>query len=543
MSKLESEIASKENSVEVNDVSEVDSSSSQDLSEHHIFQDPVVAEHYRKLYEETQYECRTHFDPDFKWTAAEEKKVKWKTEWHVVFWSFIMFTALDFDRNNLSQALSDNMLDDLGITTNDYNLGLTLNKLCFLIAELPSQLVSKRIGSDVWVPTQIVLFSIIAMTQAALKNRAGFLATRCLLGFFQGGFDADLSIWISYFYKNSELPMRYTLFYAGYPLTNIWSSLLSFAILRLRGHKNWAGWQWLFLIEGAFTLVIGFLSYFLMPASAVQTRKWYRPKGWYTDREEKIVVNRVLRDDPSKGDMHNRRPVTPKELWKGLCDYDMWPLYVLRIMSDIGSAPVSAYMTLTLRKLGFSTLNTNLLSIPYNVLNVITMVTAAWFSQKFNEYSLIFVGTSLWVLACLFPLRYWPGSQVNVWPTYAILTIVIGHPQLSGVSISWTSANAGKVRVRTVAAAVVTMFSQLATIVSSQLYRDDDKPLYHRGNLDLIGIAFGAIAVGIITKFYYIWRNKKREEVWSQMTIEQKEEYITTTTDEGNKRLDFRFKH
>ncbi len=39
-----------------------------------------------------------------------------------------------------------------------------------------------------------------------------------------------------------------------------------------------------------------------------------------------IVVNRVLRDDPSKGDMHNRQPVTPRRLWIALKDYDMYPV-------------------------------------------------------------------------------------------------------------------------------------------------------------------------------------------------------------------------
>ncbi len=42
-----------------------------------------------------------------------------------------------------------------------------------------------------------------------------------------------------------------------------------------------------------------------MPASAVQTKTWFRPKGWFTDREIGIVVNRVLRDDPSKGLLPN----------------------------------------------------------------------------------------------------------------------------------------------------------------------------------------------------------------------------------------------
>jgi hypothetical protein len=49
------------------------------------------------------------------------------------------------------------------------------------------------------------------------------------------------------------------------------------------------------------TLLLGFAAFFLMPASAVQTKAWYRPNGWFSDREISIVVNRVLRDDPSKG--------------------------------------------------------------------------------------------------------------------------------------------------------------------------------------------------------------------------------------------------
>lgn len=61
--------------------------------------------------------------------------------------------------------------------------------------------------------------------------------------------------------------------------------------------------RWLFLLEGLATLLIGIASFFLMPASAVETKTWFRPNGWFTDRELNIVVNHVLRDDPSKGVM------------------------------------------------------------------------------------------------------------------------------------------------------------------------------------------------------------------------------------------------
>lgn len=101
-----------------------------------------------------------------------------------------------------------------------------------------------------------------------------------------------------------------------------------------------------------------------MPASAVQTKTWYRPNGWFTDREIFIVVNRVLRDDPSKGDMHNRQAITPFRLWEALKDFDLWPIYLLGFLVFIPPSPVSYYITLTLTNMGFSTFNTNLLQIP-----------------------------------------------------------------------------------------------------------------------------------------------------------------------------------
>lgn len=157
----------------------------------------------------------------------------------------------------------------------------------------------------------------------------------------------------------------------------------------------------------------------MMPASAVQTRTWFRPDGWFSAREEAIVVNRVLQDDPSKGDMHNRQSLTLGRLWEALKDYDcmrhlgaflllpsqlapirstrrlgqtpfargscvgpangglgawsileltrlniVWPLYAIGLVAFIPQQPPKVYITLILRSLGFGTFTTNLLTIP-----------------------------------------------------------------------------------------------------------------------------------------------------------------------------------
>lgn len=73
------------------------------------------------------------------------------------------------------------------MTTNDYNLGQTIFLVCFLLAEMPSQLLSKRIGPDRWIPVQIVSWSLVAACQAFLTGRGSYLGCRALLGFLEGG--------------------------------------------------------------------------------------------------------------------------------------------------------------------------------------------------------------------------------------------------------------------------------------------------------------------------------------------------------------------
>ncbi|GJC78303.1 putative transporter YIL166C [Colletotrichum liriopes] len=465
------------------------------------------------------------------------------------------------------------MLGDLGMTTNDYNLGNTVFKLAFLCAELPSQLVSKWVGPDRWIPAQMVLWSIVASCQFWLSGRDSFLACRALLGLLQGGFIPDVSnyselcdvqkpwlicylvqviLYLSYFYKHHELSLRLGFFWTAMSIADILSAILAYGILHMRGLEGHAGWRWLFLVEGLLTLVIGIFGFLLMPAGPCQT-----------SREEIIMVNRVLREDPSKSSMHNREPITPSLLWDSLKDYDLWPLYILGLTFQIPMTPPSQYLTLTLRNLGFDTFQANLLAIPYTVGHMITMLAITYLGEIIGELTFVSMSGQVWALPFLIYLNVVNTSEVNRWILYAVITLLLMYPNrkfsqpqmlryevnidaahpIQLIKVGWNSRNSNTVRSRTVSAACYNMFVQTSGIISSNIYRSDDAPLYKRGNQSLLGIVCMNLVLYPLVKSYYVYRNKKRDKTWNGMSEAQRLAYLDTTKDEGNKRLDFRFSH
>ncbi|CAK3898795.1 MFS general substrate transporter [Lecanosticta acicola] len=489
------------------------------------------------------YEGYHRYDPDFQWEEKEEKRVVRRIDYRICSWVCFMFFALQLDRGNIQQALSDNMLDDLGLSTNEYNTGQTIFYLTFLFAEMPSQLISKKLGPDNWIPIQMVSWSLVASMQAFLSGRSSFWACRALLGMIEGGFIPDNILYLSYFYTGLELPTRLSFFWVSFKATSIVSAFMAYGILHMRGINGLAGWRWLFALEGILTGLIGIASYFYLPPSPTQTASRLRGKnGWFTEREEKIMVNRVLRDDPSKGDMHNRQALSASMFWECLKDYHMWPLYLIGLSWGLPSVPMDNYLTLQLKSLGFGTFETNLLSIPAYVLFIINLLLFTWLSEKLNERFLLATISQWWCLPVLIALIVLPPDRSG-WAGWACAILLVAQPYIHAVLVAITSRNAGSVRTRTVASAFYNMSVQAASIIGTNIYRTDDKPNYYRGNKVLISIVCYNIVLFVGVKVFYVRTNQRRERIWNSMSKEEREQYLATTTDKGNKRLDFRFAH
>lgn len=355
-----------------------------------------------------------------------------------------------------------------------------------------------------------------------------------------------MCLYLSYFYTASELNTRLSWFYTVLGFSQILGSLLAAGLIELRGFHGHAGWQWLFAVEGLITGVVGVLAFFLMPPSVTSTKGILRGKnGWFSEREEKIAVNRVLRDDPTKGDMNNRTGVNAYGLIRALGEKDLWPIYLLGLVIYIPFQPPQTYLSATLKQLGFSTLNSNLLAIPSQFLFAMNCLWLPWLGQKLNERSFVSSLSNIWTLPLLIALVTIPSSLETHWNwvRFALLTLIGAYPYCHPLIIAWLSQNCHSVRNRAVSTCLYNMSYQVGSIFATQIYRQGDRPYYHKGTYALIALSAWSIVQCWLTKLYYAWRNRQKEAEWSKLTSDEKIEYTITTHTVGASRLDARFVH
>lgn len=156
----------------------------------------------------------------------------------------------------------------------------------------------------------------------------------------------------------------------------------------------------------------------LAPGPSQTAARW-RPNGYFTDKEVKIVVNKVIRDDPSKSSMGNRDGLTPKLMWRALCDYDLWPMYIIGLTFGIAGYPVSNYFQISMRSLGFNTLMSNLLSIPHTFITIITLLGITVASEIFNSRTILATLENWWFLPFFIALRTLP-DPISPWTYFTL---------------------------------------------------------------------------------------------------------------------------
>jgi len=207
-----------------------------------------------------------------------------------------------------------------------------------------------------------------------MHNANQLYASRLLLGLFESGMFPCLAVYLSTFYKREEQGLRIAYLLVSAALSGAFGGLFAFALLKMDGVGGLAGWRWLFIVEGLATVVISIAIFFLLPDNFETAR--------FLNEEDKKIM-RIRAEFAVR--YNGAEEFEWKEVRKAFQDPKTWISCWSQFMGDICSFGLSTFLPLIIKGFGYTTVRTQLLTIPVFLVAAFFFVIVSWCSDHFGK--------------------------------------------------------------------------------------------------------------------------------------------------------------
>ncbi|ORX62709.1 MFS general substrate transporter [Hesseltinella vesiculosa] len=431
----------------------------------------------------------------------EMRKLQWKLDLRIVPWLSLLYLCSFLDRVNIGNAKLAGIVQDIGITPNNYNLALSIFFIGYIIFEIPSNLILKHIGPHKWIPIVMICWGVTMASMAAVSNTSGLLAARFFLGITEAGLFPGSLYFLSLFFTRKEQATRVALFFGSATVAGAFGGVLGYGIMQMNGVRGLAGWQWIFIIEALPTIALSFLTYFVLPDVP-------RRAKFLTDREREIVLHRLAEDAGPATEEH----FSWRQFRYAVMD---WKVYMHSLIYICGSTPLyslSLFMPSIIQGMGFTDLRAQAMSTPPYVFAFFFTVGIAIHSDRRTERGLhiavpAFVGMIGYMLLIVLADKGATARYV------AACITAIGVFAHIPAMLSWFANTFGGHTKKGVTTAICVMIGNVGGAIGGQVYRADDGPLYRRGNEICCGLMAGVVVFSLIFKYLLERENKRRDNL------------------------------
>src|SRR5690606_18380120 len=241
----------------------------------------------------------------------------------------------------------------------------------------------ERVGARLWIARIMIGWGLVSMATMFVWDARSFMVARVLLGIAEAGFFPGMVLFLTYWFPASERARTGALFMMASPIAVIVGAPISTAILRLDGWLDLAGWQWLFLVEGAPAVVLGVLTLFVLSDRPEKAR-------WLDDAERRWLTETMAADTASR-QAHGLTTIRA-----GLADAQLWLLCAIFFLNSIVNYGIFLWLPKMLEDLtgteGF--LLSAITALPFLVA-LVAMVLVGQSSDKSGERRLYVAGCAL----------------------------------------------------------------------------------------------------------------------------------------------------
>ncbi|KAH9962141.1 MFS general substrate transporter, partial [Russula dissimulans] len=409
------------------------------------------------------------------------------------------------DKANIGNARVAGLTESLRMSNYQFSIALTVTYVPYICMELPMNLLLKHVGANVTFPFMVILWGIACACQGAVNSYHGLLVCRFFLGAFEGGLLAGIMLLFSIFYKRHDLQLRISMMHSVSSLAGAFSGLLAFAIQHLNGKYGLAGWQWIFILEGCFSVIVGVTAFRLIPSS---------PKNVILlTEEEKKVYCQDLADDWS-GDADADGVYTEVFSWNEVASVftDRFHCLLFLLPSFFNGTLLFGLANFTptiVSALGHSRDQTQLLTIPPFACSFVYSITSAYFCDKYKNRSVMSMFSA--VLAAAGYAMFLCSANKTI--DYCALYLqIIGAYGVTPSGATWNANNVQPHYRRATAIAASRAMANVGGIVSTWLFTDP--PRFRKAASINLTFSLGMAASCVILRLYLSSLNEKgRREV------------------------------
>ena len=192
------------------------------------------------------------------------------------------------DRTNVSLAKA-RLAADLGISAAAYGLGAGIFFIGYALLEVPSNLAAHRVGPRRWIARIAVTWGALSAAMMFVQGEWSFYTIRVLLGIAEAGLFPALMYMVTLWFAPKDRSVAVGWIYVAPALALVIGNPVGGAFMQMDGFAGLHGWQWLFLLEGLPTIVVGVILWFKLPEKPSDAR-------WLSNDEARILEARAIPD-------------------------------------------------------------------------------------------------------------------------------------------------------------------------------------------------------------------------------------------------------
>jgi MFS family permease len=250
------------------------------------------------------------------------------------------------------------MAGDLKFSDNAYSFGAGVFFFGYFIFEVPSNVILEKVGAKIWIARIMITWGIISsafmfvnhVPWGGLAQSLGytdaeltFYVLRFLLGAAEAGFFPGIILYLTYWWPASRRAKITSLFMTAIAISNVVGSPVSGAIMQyMDGWNGWRGWQWLFLLEGIPSVLVGALVIVLLDNGP-------RHAKWLTQPEKDVLEYRLQEAERGKA-AHGQR----HSFADAFKDGRVWAFALVYFCGVVGFYAVNFWLPTIIQELGIS---------------------------------------------------------------------------------------------------------------------------------------------------------------------------------------------